>query len=55
VLQRRVGSAGALLADRRTPISDVALACGFADQQHFTKRFRRFTGLRLKAPRDRLR
>jgi AraC family transcriptional regulator len=30
-------------------ICDVALACGFANQSHFTKHFRKLTGTTPKA------
>lgn len=39
----RIGYAKELLAGS-LPIAEIALACGFADQSHFTKVFRRATG-----------
>ena len=39
LLQRRVDAAKTLLRDRQAPLAEVALACGFADQSHFTRIF----------------
>ncbi len=39
LLRRRVDAAKALLRDRAKPLAEVALACGFADQSHFTRVF----------------
>jgi len=44
LLRRRVDHAMNLLPDSRLSLSDVALACGFADQSHFTRVFSRMTG-----------
>lgn len=41
----RVDRAAGLLRASRLPLSQVALACGFADQSHFTRVFRRVTGV----------
>ncbi len=41
----RVQRATELLRSGRLPLSRVALACGFADQSHFTRVFRRATGI----------
>lgn len=41
----RLEQAAQLLARTRQPIVDVALACGFADQSHFTKHFHRAYGV----------
>ncbi len=44
-LQRhRVDKAKALLRNPRTPIADIAVACGFADQSHLTRVFSRLVG-----------
>jgi AraC family transcriptional regulator len=45
LLQRRVDAAKAMLRDRRLPLSEVALGCGFADQSHFTRVFSRLVGV----------
>jgi AraC family transcriptional regulator len=45
LLMRRVEVAKEKLRDSRLPLSDVALACGFADQSHLTKVFTRSVGL----------
>lgn len=44
LLQRRVESAKALLRDQRESLTEIALACGFADQSHFTRVFTRLVG-----------
>jgi AraC-like DNA-binding protein len=41
--QRRMARAINLLA-RDTPLAEIAAACGFADQSHFTREFRRAVG-----------
>ena len=44
-LQRhRIDKAKDLLLNSKTPIADVAGACGFADQSHLTRVFSRFVG-----------
>jgi AraC family transcriptional regulator len=43
VTQRRVARARSLLASDELPLAEVALACGFADQAHFTHVFGRET------------
>jgi AraC family transcriptional regulator len=44
VTLRRVERAKRLMLDQGLPLSEVALACGFAHQAHFTTAFRRVTG-----------
>jgi AraC family transcriptional regulator len=45
LLTRRVEVAKEKLRDGRLPLSDIALACGFADQSHLTRVFTRMVGL----------
>lgn len=42
--ERRIEQALALLSDRNLSLADVAIACGFADQSHFTKVFTKQMG-----------
>lgn len=44
LMQRRVEKAKALLRDTAMPLSDIAAACGFADQSHFTRVFAKAAG-----------
>jgi AraC family transcriptional regulator len=41
----RIGQAQELLRRAELPLSEVALAVGFADQSHFTRRFHRHVGI----------
>jgi AraC family transcriptional regulator len=41
----RIGFASRRLATSSAPLAEIALAAGFADQSHFTKAFRRATGM----------
>jgi len=45
VLVRRVARARLLLRNRHQPLADIALACGFSSQSHFTTAFRRCLGV----------
>lgn len=45
VLHRRIERARLLLAERDLSLAEIALACGFSGQSHFTARFRAMTGL----------
>ncbi|WP_119944357.1 AraC family transcriptional regulator [Neorhizobium sp. NCHU2750] len=45
LLGERVARAQELLKASRTPLSEVAIACGFADQSHFTRVFTSFVGV----------
>jgi transcriptional regulator GlxA family with amidase domain len=44
IVQRRVERAQELMRGTRSPLSQIALDCGFADQTHLSKLFRRLTG-----------
>jgi transcriptional regulator GlxA family with amidase domain len=44
IVTRRVERAQELMRTTRTPLSQIALDCGFADQTHLSKLFRRLTG-----------
>jgi AraC family transcriptional regulator len=46
---RRVEKAKALLGNPKLSLSDIAAACGFADQSHFTRVFSQLTGSTPKA------
>jgi transcriptional regulator of acetoin/glycerol metabolism len=45
LLERRIVRAQALLDDTDTPLSEIALVSGFADQSHFTRHFRKRVGV----------
>ncbi|MDQ0248802.1 AraC family transcriptional regulator [Sphingomonas kyeonggiensis] len=45
LLERRVDRAREMLRDERIPISEVAIHCGFADQSHLSRVFRKFAGV----------
>jgi len=45
LLHRRVDVAKDQLRDQRASLADVALACGFSDQSHFTRVFRQLVGV----------
>jgi AraC family transcriptional regulator len=45
LLRRRVERAKCLLREGRSPLGEVALACGFSSQSHLTARFRELTGV----------
>jgi AraC family transcriptional regulator len=49
LMQQRVERAKQLLKQQVISISDIALDCGFANQTHLTKVFRRMTGMTPKA------
>jgi AraC family transcriptional regulator len=44
VEQCRISRAKALIIDTTLPLAEIALATGFADQSHFTRRFQRHVG-----------
>jgi AraC family transcriptional regulator len=45
VLQQRVARAKALLTRTNCPLLDIALICGFADQSHLNRVFKKHTGM----------
>ncbi|MEO7954023.1 MAG: AraC family transcriptional regulator [Polaromonas sp.] len=45
LLEQRVDKAKDLLLNSSSPLADIALACGFADQSHFTRAFTRAASL----------
>lgn len=45
VLQQRVEKAKSMLHEGKLTISDIAIACGFSHQSHFSYHFKRFTGV----------
>jgi AraC family transcriptional regulator len=49
VMDYRVEQARAMLADPARPLIDIALHCGFSDQPHFSRIFKRLTG---RTPRE---
>ncbi|MEL6333550.1 MAG: AraC family transcriptional regulator [Cyanobacteria bacterium J06633_2] len=49
LMQQRVERAKQLIEQQSIAISDIALDCGFANQTHLTKVFRRITGVTPKA------
>lgn len=44
LMRRRVAYAKMLMLSTDQPLSEIALACGMADQPHFSNVFRRMTG-----------
>jgi len=54
LMEYRVEQAKGMLAERDRPLIDIALACGFADQPHFSRVFKRLTGVTPKAYRQAL-
>jgi AraC family transcriptional regulator len=49
LIRRRVERTMKLLSDTDMPLSEIALAAGFADQSHCARRFRQHVGM---SPRD---
>ena len=45
VIQQRIALAKTLLRDAQMPLVEVALACGFSDQSHFTRFFSAAVGI----------
>jgi AraC family transcriptional regulator len=44
LIERRIDRAKALLSTGDLSLAEIALACGFADQSHFTAMFRKAVG-----------
>lgn len=44
ICRRRVDQAAHLMMNTDAPLCEIALDCGFADQSHLSRVFRRFTG-----------
>ncbi|MEO0440272.1 MAG: AraC family transcriptional regulator [Pseudomonadota bacterium] len=44
LMRYRVERSEEMLADKRRPLSDIALACGFSDQAHFSRLFKQYCG-----------
>jgi transcriptional regulator GlxA family with amidase domain len=45
LMQRRVARAQDLLCSTDLPLSEIAIASGFADQSHFSRRFKECLGI----------
>jgi len=45
MVQQRVSLAKSLLRQGKMTLAQIALACGFSDQSHFTQCFSAWTGL----------
>jgi len=54
VQKLRIARASKLLLEKEMPLSEIALSGGFADQSHFTRVFKRLTGITPGAFRDSL-
>jgi len=52
IRKRRIEHASNLLSNTETPLSEIALLCGFSDQSHFCAMFKTHTGLTPAKFRD---
>jgi AraC family transcriptional regulator len=53
VMRHRITQAQRLLTEKDTPLAQVAMACGFTNQSHFTKTFKRYLGATPRVYRHR--
>lgn len=44
-LRQRIARSASLLHDQKMTLIEIAIECGFADQSHYTKAFRRLLGI----------
>jgi AraC family transcriptional regulator len=44
-MYRRFCKAVEFIADTNLPLAEIALAAGFSDQSHFSRRFRQYIGV----------
>ncbi len=54
VTQQRIDRAKHLLRKHQLPLAEIAILCGFADQSHFTKNFRKLIGVSPKTYREKI-
>lgn len=54
VIRRRIAYAAGLIAKGGTPLSEVAMICGFFDSSHFCRTFKNVTGESPSAYRRRM-
>jgi AraC family transcriptional regulator len=54
VTQQRIERAKQLLKLRQLPLAEIAIRCGFADQSHFTKSFRKLVGVSPKVYQEKI-
>jgi AraC-like DNA-binding protein len=52
IVDRRIAHARALLKETDTPLSEIALVSGFADQSHLARHFKRRVGVSPRAFRQ---
>lgn len=52
LIQQRIEQAKLLLPNRELSLAEIAQECGFTDQSHFTKHFKRLVGITPKAMRS---